>query len=219
MQTLRYCWSGLELRNNDIDSKGQLIDENYPGVKAMKKISVLLCVARLLRAVPTSVVAYLTQKLNRVRLGKIGKGGIIVPGVALIFPEHIYIGDDVSISGRAYLQASSKGYITIGDRCAIAAYSKIITPTHDPMALPVSSVGINKSVTIGDDVWIGTAALILPGVTVGSGAIVAAGAVVTKDVPENTMVAGVPARIIKNLPSRVERFRNGQEFQLNKDFR
>jgi maltose O-acetyltransferase len=54
-----------------------------------------------------------------------------------------------------------------------------------------------RLVTIGDDVWIGTRAIVLPGVTIGTGAIVGAGAVVTKDVPENAIVAGNPARVMK----------------------
>ena len=55
----------------------------------------------------------------------------------------------------------------------------------------------NGGVRIGDKVWIATNAMILPGVTIGDGAIVAAGAVVTKDVPPRCMVAGVPAKVIK----------------------
>jgi maltose O-acetyltransferase len=64
-------------------------------------------------------------------------------------------------------------------------------------------LGIAKPVTIGDDVWIGGNAVILPGVTIGNNCVVAAGAVVTKDVPANSLVAGVPARIIKQLPNDV----------------
>lgn len=55
----------------------------------------------------------------------------------------------------------------------------------------------NQKVTIGDDAWIGTRVIILPGVSVGKGAIIGAGAVVTKDVPEYAVVAGVPAKVIK----------------------
>ena len=54
-----------------------------------------------------------------------------------------------------------------------------------------------KKVTIGNDVWIGTRVIILPGVTVGNGVIIGAGAVVTKDVPDMAIVGGVPAKIIK----------------------
>ena len=56
-----------------------------------------------------------------------------------------------------------------------------------------------KPVVIGDDVWIGANAVILPGVTIGRHCVVAAGAVVTKDVPDNSVVAGVPAKILKQL--------------------
>ena len=54
-------------------------------------------------------------------------------------------------------------------------------------------------VTIGDDVWLGGNVVVLPGVTIGSNVVVAAGAVVTKDVPDDCVVAGVPARVVKQL--------------------
>jgi acetyltransferase-like isoleucine patch superfamily enzyme len=57
---------------------------------------------------------------------------------------------------------------------------------------------IAKPIVIEDDVWIGTHAVILPGVRIGRGAVVAAGAIVTRDVPAGVIVAGVPARIKKN---------------------
>ena len=61
-----------------------------------------------------------------------------------------------------------------------------------------------RQVTIGDNVWIGGNCTILPGVTIGSNVVVAAGAVVTKDVPDNRVVAGVPARVVKELENDVE---------------
>jgi len=125
-------------------------------------------------------------------------------------PKNVVIGDDVSIAHHVFLGASSQGEIRIGHRCAIAAYVKIVTPTHDYRVLPVSSVGINKSVVIGEDVWIGTAAIVLPGVSVGDGAVIAAGAVVTRDVPPDCVVGGVPARIIKRLESREIRLERGK---------
>ena len=63
---------------------------------------------------------------------------------------------------------------------------------------------IAKPIKIGNRVWIGIAATVMPGVTVGDNSIIAAGAVVTKDVPTNCIVAGVPAKIIKNLDNLQE---------------
>ena len=90
--------------------------------------------------------------------------------------------------------------VRIGDYCMIGPNTLITTVNH-----PLSPKGRRarlsqvKPVTIGNDVWIGGNCTILPGVTIGDNVIVAAGAVVTKDVPDNCVVAGVPAQKIKEL--------------------
>jgi len=145
------------------------------------------------------------------RLCRLGKGSMLYPGIHISYPQNILIGDSVSIAPGTWLGASSEGSITIGDRCAIAAGTRFVTPTHDYNVLPVSSVGINKSIVVGKDVWIGTAAMILPGVTIHDGAVVAAGAVVTKDVPPDCVVGGVPARVIKKLEPREIRLARGKK--------
>lgn len=147
---------------------------------------------------------------QRIILGHLGEGSFLCPGVITTCPVQIFIGRGVSIAQNVQLGASSKGSITIGDRCAIASGVRIVTATHDPNVLPVSRIGINKPVKIGEDVWIGTAAIILPGVIIHDGAIVAAGAVVTKDVPPDCLVAGVPARVIKKLEPREKRLEMGR---------
>lgn len=94
--------------------------------------------------------------------------------------------------------------VTIGDYVMIGPNVLISTVGH-----PLSPkgrrehIGICKPVIIGNDVWIGGNAVILPGVTIGSNVVVGAGAVVTKDVPDNCVVAGVPARVIKPLENDV----------------
>ncbi|MEO1766441.1 acyltransferase [Thiobacter aerophilum] len=168
------------------------------------------------RALLSEAFLRLYMPYLRCRLGHLGPGAGIYGRCKISFPQHVHIGANTSIGPGCFLQASSQGHIIIGERCAIAAFTRIITPTHDPAVLPVAAVGINRTVEIGDDVWIGTGAMILPGVRIGSRSIVAAGAVVTKDVPEDVMVAGVPARVVKTLLPAELRFENGRRAILQK---
>lgn len=86
--------------------------------------------------------------------------------------------------------------VMMGPDVVIFTTDHIFSDTSRPMM--DQGMAAAKPVTIGDDVWIGQRALILPGVSIGTGAIVAAGAVVTRDVPPFAVVAGNPARIIKD---------------------
>ncbi len=90
--------------------------------------------------------------------------------------------------------------IRIGERCALGMEVMLVTSTH-PIASHERRAGDVESqpLTIGDGCWIGSRAVILPGVRVGSGAVIAAGAVVASDCEADTMYAGVPARPIRSL--------------------
>ena len=90
--------------------------------------------------------------------------------------------------------------VTIGDNCMIAPGVHLYTATHpiDPVARN-SGVEYAKPITIGHNVWIGGGAIINPGVSIGDNAVIASGAVVIKDVPNNTVVGGNPAIIIKTI--------------------
>lgn len=90
--------------------------------------------------------------------------------------------------------------VKIGRDCMLAPGVHIYTATHplDPIERS-SGKEFGKPVTIGDYVWIGGRAVINPGVTIGHHAVIASGAVVTKDVPDNVVVGGNPARIIKHI--------------------
>ena len=93
------------------------------------------------------------------------------------------------------VQITCSKSIAIGKGCAIAR--DVIIRDYDAHRLVNSSHEVAKDVYIGEHVWIGTRAIILKGVTIGDGVIVAAGAVVTKDVPSHCLVAGVPAKVIR----------------------
>ena len=88
------------------------------------------------------------------------------------------------------------GGVEIGDNVIIASHSVITSQTHDRNSKLYRKENIMKPVKIGDNVWIGAGAIILPGVSIGNSSIVGAGSVVTKDVLSNTVVMGIPARVV-----------------------
>ncbi|MDD3230343.1 MAG: sugar O-acetyltransferase [Oscillospiraceae bacterium] len=94
--------------------------------------------------------------------------------------------------------------VHIGDYVMIGPNTLITTVNHpiSPMGRR-KHLGIAKPVTIGKDVWIGGNVTILPGVTIGNNVVVAAGAVITKDVPDNCVVGGVPAKVIRSIESDI----------------
>ncbi len=166
-------------------------------------------ISRLIH-LPSGMKRRLRMIYLKSQLRQLGAGSILYPETYLSYPQNISIGSDVSIAPGVFIGASSQGTITIGDRCAIAAGTRFVTPTHDYNVLPVSSVGINKDIIVGEDVWIGTSAIILPGITIHDGAVIAAGAVVAKDVPPDCVVGGVPAKVIKKLEPREIRLQRGK---------
>lgn len=112
---------------------------------------------------------------------------------------NVRIGSWCWVNADVLLDASAE--IVIGDFVAVAQKVKFITNTHE-IGPSTSRAGrnISRPISIGNGTWIGTGAIVLPGVTIGRGCVVAAGAVVVQSVPDNTMVAGVPARVVRNLP-------------------
>jgi acetyltransferase-like isoleucine patch superfamily enzyme len=121
---------------------------------------------------------------------------------------HINRGTRVFVNDGAHLEIGTRSFINdcstvtcsehirIGSGCAISWSSNILdTTVHELLVCGVPRPR-SRPVTVGDGVWIGTGAIILPGVTIGDGAVVGAGSVVTSDVKSGTVVAGNPARVI-----------------------
>lgn len=138
--------------------------------------------------------------------GRTGERLTINGTFSALYGQHMTVGDDVFINGNCTFQDSNK--ITLGNRVIIAPDTKFYCGAHDLDATqrfgvrPDGSrylITYTKPITVGDDVWIGGNVTIIGGVHIGNNVVVGAGAVVTKDVPANTVVGGVPARVIKAL--------------------
>lgn len=115
-------------------------------------------------------------------------------------PFHTDYGMNITVGKRVFINEGccfqDQGGIYIGDDVLIGQQTVIATLNHD--LRPERRGNMQPApVKIGNRVWIGAHATVLPGVTVGDGAVIAAGAVVTKDVPTSAVVAGVPAKVIK----------------------
>lgn len=139
---------------------------------------------------------------------RIGRGSTIHMWARFFQPKNIIIGEDTIIGDHCFLDGREK--LIIGNHTAIASQVLIYNSQHNIEAPDFGA--IEKAVEIGDYVFIGPRAIILPGVKIGRGAVIAAGAVVTKDVSPMCVVGGVPAvlikkRKIKNLKYRLGRAR------------
>lgn len=121
---------------------------------------------------------------------------------AMFPPFYTDCGKNIHIGKRVFINMGCKfqdqGGIFIGDG-ALIGHNVVLATLNHAMSPQDHGTMIPAPIHIGKNVWIGSNATILPGVTIGDGAIVAAGAVVTRDVPENTIVGGVPARIMRHL--------------------
>jgi len=136
-------------------------------------------------------------------------GLMIDPGVTIWIsndegaqPDLVF-GRRVCISRHTYLGVYQP--MTIGDNTIIGAYSYIISANHryDSREIPIRDQGYTGApVHIGEDVWIGTHVVILPGVTIGKGAIIAAGSLVNRDVPAYEIWGGMPAKFLKSRPGK-----------------
>lgn len=151
----------------------------------------------------------LSKKMNnadeletiRYYLGEI-IGAKIDETTTIFTPFYTNFGKFISLGKNVFINHACSfldmGGIVIEDDVLIGPKVNIITENH-PSNPGDRKALITKSVTIKRNVWIGAGAIILPGVTIGENSIVAAGAVVSKDVPANTIVGGIPAKFIKSI--------------------
>lgn len=127
-------------------------------------------------------------------------GTVVDPSFVCFPPFYTDFGKNIQFGKNVFLNTGcsfqDRGGIVIGDHSFIGMNVTIATLNHG-LSLADRDTTYPSSVRIGNSVWIGSNATILPGVTIHNNAVIAAGAVVTKDVPENSIYAGVPAKFIK----------------------
>ncbi|WGD40265.1 sugar O-acetyltransferase [Streptomyces cathayae] len=131
-------------------------------------------------------------------LGAVGEQAHVRP------PLYVDYGSNITIGARTFvnynLTALDVAAIVIGEDCQIGPGVQLLTPTHPLEPQPRrDKLEAAQPITIGDNVWIGGGAIVLPGVSIGDNSVIGAGSVVTKDVPPNVVAVGSPARPVRTL--------------------
>jgi acetyltransferase-like isoleucine patch superfamily enzyme len=161
-----------------------------------------------------------TGRFERVDLGGLGERVVLEEGVLIFNPGYVHLADDVYVGHRAMLKGDSRnrlvvgagswigqdcylnsaGGITIGENVGIAPRVVILTSKHEemPAGTPIIFGGLElEPVEVGDGCDVGVGALLLPGTKLGTGVLVGAGAVVKGEFPDEVVLAGVPARVLR----------------------
>ena len=157
----------------------------------------------MIQKIKISIADYFRRKKQRklyLQMKSVGRNVYICSGYNISSMENIAIGDDVWIGYNCMM--SGEGCLTIGSGTIISHNIEIWTQNHryeafDLESIPYDRKFIKKAVNIGENVWIGSKVIILPGINIGEGAVIGAGSVVTKDVPSYAVVGGNPAKLLK----------------------
>jgi maltose O-acetyltransferase len=189
--------SGGEIEALRTEKEKMLAGEIYncldPDLEAERqKVKALLRLYNLTETVPQR------QSILRQLLGQIGQNSMIEPPFYCVYGQNIHIGDHVFLNIlRTILDC---GEVHIGHHVMIGPGVQIYTAAHLLQAeARIEGWEEAKPIVIEDNVWIGGSAILLPGVRIGRNGVVGAGAVVSRDVPANTVVAGNPARVIREI--------------------
>ncbi|NDV84018.1 sugar O-acetyltransferase [Bacteroides sp. 51] len=174
---------------------GETIPPDDPQAYKMREASYNTKIL-LLQMNNSADAAEIRNLLSRITDSMIDESVAIFTPLYINYGKHIKIGKNVFINFNCTLL--DLGGITIEDNVLIGPNVSILSEGHPTLPINRHSL-IPKSIHIKKNAWIGAGATILQGVTIGENAIVAAGAVVSKDVPGNAIVGGIPAKIIKTI--------------------
>jgi acetyltransferase-like isoleucine patch superfamily enzyme len=190
----------MEVSNADIfirDKSGDTIrleDPEYPLL--FKVIQKAIRTTAKLNNLVTDDIQEIKKVFSELTGKEVDDTFFIIPPFYSDFGENINIGKNVFVNHACTFM--DRGGITLEDNVLIGPKVNLITTNH-PISPAERRATISKPVVIKKGAWIGAGATILAGVTVGENSIVAAGAVVSKDVPDNCIVGGIPAKFIKNI--------------------
>ncbi|MBZ3935208.1 sugar O-acetyltransferase [Methanimicrococcus blatticola] len=178
------------------DRTGEIISINDP---EYPKISVLIEEAQRITAEMNTV--YHEPEEIRVLFSEL-TGKKVDDSFGILMPFYTDFGKNISIGKNVFVNHActfmDRGGITIEDNVLIGPKVNLLTINH-PIDPATRRCTVSKPIKICKNVWLGAAATVLAGITIGENSIVSAGAVVTKDVPANVIVAGCPAKIIKEI--------------------
>ena len=129
---------------------------------------------------------------------EVPEGLTIIQPFTCDYGNRIYLGKGDFINATCYFMDG--GTITLGDHVFVGPYCGFYTANH-PLNYTDRNKGLEVAlpIKVGDNCWFGANVSVMPGVTIGSGCVIAAGCVVTKDIPDNSMVAGVPGKVIRTI--------------------
>ena len=169
-------------------------DPDYPQIYAIIRKAIRL--TSELNAMPVDNNEQVNQKLSELTNHPVDESLFLIPPFYTDFGHNIRFGKNVFVNHACTFM--DRGGITLEDGTLIGPKVNLITTNH-PTDPELRRSTISKPIVIKKKAWLGANVTVMPGVTIGENAIVGAGAVVTKDVAPNTIVAGVPARVVKHL--------------------
>lgn len=186
---------------------GQLFAANVPELAEKKRKAHRLC--QEYNALFEDETAA-RQAILQALLAAVGEGTFFTGPIRFHYGCHTRVGSHCFMHFNFTVQDDAR--VTIGDHCSFGPNVTIVTPQHPLLPLErrgmVCKDGVERMlcyaqpVTIGHDCWFGANAVVCPGVTIGENCVIGAGSVVTRDIPPNSVAAGVPARVIRPITEK-----------------